>query len=57
VRPENFRATKARRKPPDERPRRSIDEIKADLDAIAAEYERIHGKPLQDPDGQAEQSA
>jgi hypothetical protein len=57
VRPENFRATKAGRKAPEERPRRSIEEIKADLDAIAAEYERIHGKSLQDDSGQAEQSA
>ena len=26
--------------------RRSVDEIRADLDAIAMEYERIHGRPL-----------
>jgi len=36
--------------------RRPLEEIKADLDAIEAEYERIHGRPLGAPERQREDS-
>jgi hypothetical protein len=47
VRPEDIRAAGVKSKRErSQRRRRSVEEIKADLDAIAAEFERLHGKPL-----------